>query len=382
MKNVLLFLILIVSISTSIAQTKVIFHKSHSGSKATFEKALGSKVFDMETSDFGLPDWADSKNTLDSVIFVNKNLQIVVLKKHCVGEDGYVDYEKPCKIQRDSFTNHPLLSQQHSLKSVEQGIRQYYDFRNGTYNIPFVGYDNENPEWVDFHPTYIRKITYIDKDTVIMNRELYKKDSIGRFTEKGKLIFVDTLIKHPLLSRKNNLTLVKRQLRNYYTIGHPVSLIHFVGYKDSRKNAKIYKKNAKEGQSIKTLKKEDKEEIEKQGVVSEKEKPVLLPLKTTKKESREIRKEKKKAIRKEKKARIKAAKKAAKEKMKSQEEDTGYRRPSDDVSPKSTISKPRPKLVSQESTKENAQAKKILPWWGLFGMSSIGLSLLIAFIKR
>ena len=66
----------------AMAQTKLISHKSHSGSMATFTTAFNNNLFDIGESDFGAAPYRQVKAAqLDSVIFINPATAIMVKLK-------------------------------------------------------------------------------------------------------------------------------------------------------------------------------------------------------------------------------------------------------------------------------------------------------------
>ena len=75
MKAVLLFLF---CVSIGYSQTKLIAHKSHSGSNATFGKALSSNMFGLEASNLGNPPEYYYEVVIDSVVYVSPEKAIVV----------------------------------------------------------------------------------------------------------------------------------------------------------------------------------------------------------------------------------------------------------------------------------------------------------------
>src|SRR5215213_6963470 len=66
------------------AQTKLIAHKSHSGTAATFKIAYETGSFDIENSNFGMaPERMVTNSSLDSVIFISDTVAIMVTSEYC-----------------------------------------------------------------------------------------------------------------------------------------------------------------------------------------------------------------------------------------------------------------------------------------------------------
>jgi len=76
----LMLVLFLLSMSFSFAQTKVISHKSHSGSKKTFRIAYEKSLFNLNQSNFGLPG---NRNIvlLDTVIAVNDSVTILKMRR-------------------------------------------------------------------------------------------------------------------------------------------------------------------------------------------------------------------------------------------------------------------------------------------------------------
>ncbi|MGB6036202.1 MAG: hypothetical protein WBG42_08035 [Cryomorphaceae bacterium] len=136
----------ILSISlTGFSQTKVIAHKSHSGSDENFQLALKSDNFNPLQSNFGqAPDRYVINAQLDSVIYIDAQQAILVTSY--VDPNNRESSEKELKSNwkpdRETVYKHPLFSQQHSLDSIKMVLKRDYHFQNDIENVVFVGYDN------------------------------------------------------------------------------------------------------------------------------------------------------------------------------------------------------------------------------------------------
>ena len=129
-------------ISVAFAQTKLIAHKSHSGSKQHFNKSLTNNIFNNKSSNFGMAPQRFVKNAkLDSVIFISKSKAILVTST-CF-TDIYIDTASVWNPGREVATNHPLFSKQHALDSIKQIISSQYNFTNPIEKVVFIGYDNK-----------------------------------------------------------------------------------------------------------------------------------------------------------------------------------------------------------------------------------------------
>ncbi len=168
MKSIIDLLIincLLISYS-SFGQTKIIAHKSHSGNSITFSKLLNSKATSLASSNYGVAPEPNVKTArLDSLIYVSKEISIMVTSEECSNRNGenaitkewnyaLQDWNKALSVSkdkkssvwkagRDTLYNHPLFSRNESLDSIKNVIRKNYFFRNEVSEIVFVGYSNK-----------------------------------------------------------------------------------------------------------------------------------------------------------------------------------------------------------------------------------------------
>lgn len=151
----ILILVISLTYATSQAQTKIIAHKSHSGSNAEFNLALENNLFDIDEDNLGMaPERYEIKKRnlhpqLDSVIYVSETKAIVVTSTVCVSENVYNSTEtrhEVWKPGKEIAMNHPLFKNQHSLDSIKSVLKNQYGFENPIDDVVFVGYDNDQPK--------------------------------------------------------------------------------------------------------------------------------------------------------------------------------------------------------------------------------------------
>ena len=135
MKN-LTFLFILLSIP-AISQTRLISHKSHSGSMATFSTALENSLFDIAASNFGEPG-SEMRFVVDSVILLPDNRAVVIASE----KDVWVTYPKSSLVLtgRDTLYNE-LLSNRHNKDSLTRVLE-----REGSRQPVLINYDNEKPK--------------------------------------------------------------------------------------------------------------------------------------------------------------------------------------------------------------------------------------------
>ena len=128
------------------AQTKIIAHKSHSGTKSTFSKAYKNNLFNSNHSNFGLPD--DSKIVvIDSIIAIDEATTLIKMretkKEYQYGTDykklKASDFEKKTK----QFIKHDLLFKNNSLEVIIRRFRSQFQipFSNPVEEIIFIGFN-------------------------------------------------------------------------------------------------------------------------------------------------------------------------------------------------------------------------------------------------
>lgn len=140
MKNLLAILLSALCLQLS-AQTRLIAHKSHSGTEETFKAAFINELFDINSSNYGhAPERIIRTARLDSLIYISETVAIMVTSNHC-RKSRSADTTL-WRAGRDTVFYHPLFSKQHSLDSIKQVLDRSYYFVNKADSVVFIGYDN------------------------------------------------------------------------------------------------------------------------------------------------------------------------------------------------------------------------------------------------
>lgn len=184
MKNIIFIFSFIFICLSAQAQTKLISHKSHSGSKATFRTALDANLFDIGTSNFGEPGWFSSPVELDSIVHVNDSTALVYRRSATLADWESRDDKKTWQPSIDTLINHPLFSQKHGLQNIRTKMRQYYEFRNWVDDVKFVGYDDEMPEGEKSNPTDVKTTPQQSYTPINVKEPKECKKPIGKPIEK------------------------------------------------------------------------------------------------------------------------------------------------------------------------------------------------------
>jgi hypothetical protein len=129
------------------AQTKLISHKSHSGTKEEFIQALSEGLFDVDNSNFGMaPEPLIKTSQLDSVVFISDSVSVMYTSEYCTRQSRiqYPNYKgSKWGAGADTVINHPLFKLQHNLDSIKRALRSEYYFRNDIDSVRFIGFDNQ-----------------------------------------------------------------------------------------------------------------------------------------------------------------------------------------------------------------------------------------------
>ena len=135
----------------SFSQTKLISHKSHSGTNENFRIALEENLFDIGDSNLGDVPYREVKNAqLDTVIYISKGKSIMITSEFCKIENRYnrINEDKSLrefwKKGTDTVFNHPLFSKRHSLDSIKNVLKQQFHFKNDIDKVIFIGFDNKS----------------------------------------------------------------------------------------------------------------------------------------------------------------------------------------------------------------------------------------------
>lgn len=140
--KIVLFFIFISALSQ--AQTKVIAHKSHSGSNKTFSNAYKKNLFDIGHSNFGLPGGTKIV-ILDSVIVVRNSLTILKIRESIHTYPYKFDYKNLDKTDFKSITrmlSDSLFNDKNSVQYIKNAppYRYPFFFANPIDSVIFVGF--------------------------------------------------------------------------------------------------------------------------------------------------------------------------------------------------------------------------------------------------
>lgn len=155
----LLFFFLVLA-GTTFSQTKLIFHKSHSGSASTFTVFTA-----INPGNFGAaPTVRVQHAVLDTLKYLPDGKVVMITSEYCTREMRMRDLEQQkqenrhdfdpreqranlWKAGRDTLVNHSLFSRRHELDNIKDSLENNYYFRNNIDSVVFIGYDNHWTKW-------------------------------------------------------------------------------------------------------------------------------------------------------------------------------------------------------------------------------------------
>lgn len=142
MKTKITFILLFVSLFCT-CQTKIIAHKSHSGSRATFFKSY-QKTSSGQSS-FGLPSMVNIV-ILDTIIAVNKSVTLVKMRRSIVChriDKSIKDLKKSdFETKIDTFVNHKYFNRKNKVGFIKNYLNEKSNiqFANSVESIVFIGF--------------------------------------------------------------------------------------------------------------------------------------------------------------------------------------------------------------------------------------------------
>jgi uncharacterized protein YifE (UPF0438 family) len=129
------------------AQTKIIAHKSHSGSTHQFSKLLASNKL-HSNSNFGIACFDHLVIYLDSVVAVNDSTTLLykkeVIQNTCNVQLQSMNSPKKSNTKIDTLINHPLFRNRGNLDAIKANLKQSYVYANDMNKVFFRGFDNHS----------------------------------------------------------------------------------------------------------------------------------------------------------------------------------------------------------------------------------------------
>lgn len=142
MKPIILLFSLVLS-CISIAQTKLIAFKSHSGNIKEFYELVENRDIDMIPHNLGMaPQKIIKSSQLDTVIYVNDTTTVVITSVY--SQDEYDPYDQPWLWSPGKDTaRHDLVWNQKDPQKIKKKLKKEFNFRNSMDSVVFVGFPTE-----------------------------------------------------------------------------------------------------------------------------------------------------------------------------------------------------------------------------------------------
>jgi hypothetical protein len=166
MKQLFIFSMLLCFGANAWSQTKLIAHKSHSGSAKSFTYSLHSKTFNKGESNFGqAPQRMVRNSRLDTVRLLPDARVIMITSESCYWEDygGHPESNPELwSAGKDTLNGHPLFNAEHTPMEIRKTLKEEYYFTNTPSSVVLIGFDEPKTDVVetpklDQSPLKVRK---------------------------------------------------------------------------------------------------------------------------------------------------------------------------------------------------------------------------------
>jgi hypothetical protein len=150
MKQLFLFSALLFLGLSALSQTKLIAHKSHSGSAKNFKFTWHSSTFDKGESNFGMaPQHMVRNSRLDTVRLLPDARVVMITSESCHWEDfGGRPESNPelWSAGKDTLNGHPLFNAEHTPMEIRKTLQEEYYFTNSPSSVVLIGFDEPQEE--------------------------------------------------------------------------------------------------------------------------------------------------------------------------------------------------------------------------------------------
>jgi hypothetical protein len=130
----------------SFGQTKMISHKSHSGSNTTFSNSIKMNLFNIGESNFGMaPERFVRNSNLDTLKLLSPHVAVMITSETCFRED-YSRNKSSMELWSagsDTVFDHPVFNSKNSLDQIKTKLKNEYYFSNSIDNVVFIGFEGK-----------------------------------------------------------------------------------------------------------------------------------------------------------------------------------------------------------------------------------------------
>jgi len=185
MKHFFLFVCLGFFGTTAWSQTKLIAHKSHSGSAKSFTYSLHSKTFNKGESNFGqAPQRMVRNSRLDTVRLLPDARVVMITSESCYWEDyGGRPESNPelWSAGKDTLNGHPLFNAEHTPIEIRKTLQDEYYFTNSPSSVVLIGFDEPQEE--------ISETPKLDQSPLKVRKKKSKSEEPQLPAQKGPSLF-------------------------------------------------------------------------------------------------------------------------------------------------------------------------------------------------
>ena len=185
MKQLFLFVCLCFFGTTAWTQTKLIAHKSHSGSAKSFKYSLHLKALSKGESNFGIAPQRMVRNSrLDTVRLLPDSRVVMITSESCYWEDHGGRPESNPELWsagKDTLNGHPLFNAEHTPMEIRKTLQDEYYFTNSPSSVVLIGFDEPNEE--------VAETPKLDESPLKIKKKKIKSEEPQQTAQKGPSLF-------------------------------------------------------------------------------------------------------------------------------------------------------------------------------------------------
>jgi hypothetical protein len=185
MKQLFLFLSLCFFGTMAWTQTKLIAHKSHSGSAKSFKYSLHSKAFSKGESNFGqAPQRLVRNSRLDTVRLLPDARVVMITSESCYWADYGGSPESNPELWsagKDTLNGHPLFNAEHTPMEIRKTLKDEYYFTNSPASVVLIGFDEPKEE--------LAETPKLDQSPIKVIKKKTKSEEPQQPAQKGPSLF-------------------------------------------------------------------------------------------------------------------------------------------------------------------------------------------------
>lgn len=124
------------------SQTKLVAHKSHSGTMSNFHIAMDMHTVKMASSNFGLdPTMYLINKQLDTLKYISNNQVIFITSQEHIPNSMNDTAQRFYRTTINHIHPNSTISRNNPLDSIKKNLKEEYHFKNSMDEVVFIGYD-------------------------------------------------------------------------------------------------------------------------------------------------------------------------------------------------------------------------------------------------